>query len=152
LNVAPTRSPVLTPRQWHEISQRLLFFTRVALSPFTNDSTDPNYRGYSWGTKFSSTAVYQQFFELLDRNRELAPKFTVPFLMVLARRDKIIDVSAAEKFFEDAPASPKKLHYSDEAAHAVPIDYGWQEATQALVEFFQTLSTQPRRQVEQSAS
>src|SRR5262249_23043812 len=53
INVARTRSPLLTPHQWHRTVKWLLFSTKVVLSPFTNDTQDPQAQGYPYGTKFS---------------------------------------------------------------------------------------------------
>jgi len=141
INVSNARSPVLTPYQWHRTAKRLLFFTTVALSPFTNDTEDPKYRGYPWGTKFSVRAVYDHVFQLLANNRQIAPQLTTPMIMVLASLDRIIDVKAAEAFFAQAASNPKKLVVVEKSAHALPLDYGYDDATRTMIEFFRSLES-----------
>jgi carboxylesterase len=133
----------LTPYQWHRTTGWLLYFTKVVLSPFTNDTEDPQFRGYPWGTKFSVRKVYDHVFQAIENNRRIAAKLTTPMIMVLTSLDQIIDVPAAEKFFAEAGSNPKKLLTVERSAHAIPLDYGYDDATQSLIEFFQSLMSAP---------
>jgi len=133
----------LTPYQWHRTTGWLLYFTKVVLSPFTNDTEDPQSRGYPWGTKFSVRKVYDHVFQAIANNRQVAAKLTTPMVMILASLDRIVDVMAAEKFFEAAASNPKKLVTVERSAHAIPLDYGYDDATRTLIEFFESLMTSP---------
>lgn len=140
--VSRKRSPLLSPYQWHRLARRLLWFTKVALSPFNNDTINPDFQGYPWGTKFSVRAAHHQLFQVVEDNLPVAPQLTTPLLMVLARSDRIIDVVASEKFFHDTPAHPKQLIFVENSAHAIPLDNDYLQVTAALVEFFRALGPQ----------
>lgn len=136
--VSDERSTLLSGRAWHEIGKRTLFFTRVTHSPFTNDTHDPDGHAYPWGTKFTPVAVIDQLFQLLDANKGRAGELQVPLLMALSKDDKIIDWQAAKQFFDDASSTDKEIFFTQDAGHAMTIDYGWQELTQEIAEFVET--------------
>ena len=56
--------------------------------------------------------------------------------MILARHDRIVDNRAAERFFNDCSAQPKRLLYVENAGHMLPIDQGWEKLVDEAARFF----------------
>ncbi|MBW3599171.1 MAG: lysophospholipase [Planctomycetes bacterium] len=133
--VSDDRSPVMSARAWHTIGNWALLFTRVTETPFANDARDPAEQDYASRTKFCPRAVFDELFELMDKNRARADQFRTPLLMVLSKDDRVIDWQAAKWFFDEASSAEKKLLYVKNAGHAIPVDYGWREVADEIAEF-----------------
>jgi esterase/lipase len=56
--------------------------------------------------------------------------------MILARHDRIVDNRAAERFFNDCPAQPKRLMYVENAGHMLPLDQGWEKLVDEAAQFY----------------
>ena len=52
------------------------------------------------------------------------------------RHDRIVDNRAAERFFNDCPAQPKRLMYVENAGHMLPLDQGWEKLVNEAAGFF----------------
>ena len=97
--------------------------------------------------KFIPRVVIRDLFALIARNRGRAKTFTIPLLMILARHDRIVDNKAAERFFNDCAARPKRLLYVEDAGHMLPIDYGWEKRVDEATRFFrEEFKSEPRTQ------
>ncbi len=135
VDVSNSRSPLLPVRWWHAILSRLLIFTRVVQSRQPVDAHDPAALDYQGRDPFIPRTVVGQVFQLLDENRDRAREFQVPLLMVLTKEDQVIDWQAAKQFYDDVASPDKRLRYMDNAGHAIPIDYGWEDLSQEIAEF-----------------
>jgi len=137
IGVSPRRSPLLPPRAWHRIGRRALFFTRVVETPFPIDARSPEARAYDGRETFTPRKIFDEVYALLDGIEGRAAGFRAPLLMVLGRRDEVIDVAAAERFFGDCSSPRKELIYLDKSGHMVPLDAGWETLPAAIAGFFE---------------
>jgi esterase/lipase len=135
LAVSNRRSPLLGPRTWHTIGDRLLIFARVTETPFPNDAHDPAERTYASRTKYCPRSVFHELFELTDKNAGRAKDFRTPLLMVLSKDDQVIDWEAAYEFYQEAAAPEKKIRFMEDAGHAIPVDYGWEQVADEIAIF-----------------
>jgi carboxylesterase len=135
--VSTRRSPLLAPRTWHQIGRRTLFFTRVVQTPFPIDAQTPEARAYDRREIFTPRSVFGEMYALLDRIDGRAAGFRVPLLMVLGRRDEVIDVEAAERFFRDCSSPRRELLVLEESGHMVPIDAGRERVPPAITAFLE---------------
>lgn len=136
IDVSPRRSPLLAPRTWHRIGRRALFFTRVVETPFPIDARSSEARAYDRRETFTPRGVFDEVYALLDGIEGRAAGFRVPLLMVLGRRDEVIDLEAAERFFGDCSSPRRELLYLEESGHMVPLDEGWETLPAAIADFF----------------
>jgi esterase/lipase len=139
--VSDRRSPMLSVRTWHTLGNYVLFFTRVTETPFANDARDPAEQNYASRTKYCPRKVFDELFQLIDENRNGADQFRTPLLMVLSKDDQVIDWEAAYDFYEKVPAREKEILFVENAGHAVPVDYGWQQVADAIATFAKATPT-----------
>ena len=135
IEVSNARSPVFSTRFWHEFSNRTLWFTSIVLSPFDYDVHDPEVIRTIPQKQFTPRAIVDQTFALIDQNRGQASQMDVPLLMILSPSDQVIDTPAAEAYFNDWGTEKKTLLLQTRAGHLIPLDYGWQDAVSAIVQF-----------------
>ena len=135
VNVSSRRSPLLSTRTWHEIAKRLLPFTRVTSSPFSNDCHYAAAGEYAGRTSFTPLAVAEETFQLIDANLGRAANFKTPLMMVLAKDDQVIDWQAAEQFYQQASSKDKAFRFMPDCGHAIPVDHGWETLTREIADF-----------------
>ncbi len=135
VDVSNARSPLLPVRFWHAILSRLLIFTRVVQSRQPVDAHDPAALDYQGRDPFIPRTVLGELFRLLDENRDRAGELRVPLMMALTKEDQVVDWQAAKQFYDDVASPDKRLRYMDNAGHAIPIDYGWEDLSQEIAEF-----------------
>jgi esterase/lipase len=135
LEVSPLRSPLLSPRGWHQVLDPLLLFTDRMWLPFPPDMNDPEGAALIQGERCRPRSVYRQLFTLIDRNRGRARSLPLPILVMLAPNDPVIDNAAAERFFDECPTLPKRLRYLERSNHNIPLDYDWREAVDEIRQF-----------------
>lgn len=138
IEVSNQRSPLLPVRWWHRISSGLVF-TRTVWSPWPPDLFDPELSLESTRTPFTPRRVIAQTFALIDANREMAERIRIPVLMVLSRKDQVIDWQAAEAFHAGLRCDPARLCYQDQSGHVVPMDLGWETTTASIIGFLDQL-------------
>lgn len=139
IEVSSDRSPLLPVRFWHSLLGWLLQFTQVTYSPFGVDALDPAEQVNDLRTPFLPTRVIDQVFDLIDLNRDIAPRIQVPVLMCLARQDHVIDNEAAQRFFEQLGSSRQELVEFPNSAHALLVDYQWRDFAAAVKDFITSL-------------
>lgn len=135
-DVSARRSPLLSPRAWHEIGSHTLFFTRIVETPFPVDGRSPAALAYDRREVFTPRAVFAEVYALLDRIEGRAAGFRTPLLLVLGGRDEVIDSAAAERFFRDCSSPRKERLYLGQSGHMVPLDAGWETLAPAVERFF----------------
>lgn len=133
IGVSNTRSPLMSTRAWHEVGRFTLLFTRTTQSPFDYDAMDPDVRNNPYEAPFAPRSVVNETFALIDANRQAAGELRLPVLMILAENDHVVDNAAAEEYFESIAAKSKRKIVQKESAHAIPLDYGWEEATKVIL-------------------
>jgi carboxylesterase len=134
VEVSNARSPVLSARTWHDISEHSLVFVRVLSSPYPLDCRDPERGDHPGRTPFTPKAVVDQLFKLMDSNRGRAKEITVPTTVVVAIEDPIVDTLAAERFYEALGSTEKDLVRLDNSGHEVTLDWQWQEVADAIAQ------------------
>ena len=142
--VSNRRSPLLPAHAWYRLLDSLLFFTDFVRTAYPADLWDKNARALMRDDKFIPRVVIRDLFALIARNRTRAKTFHIPLLMILARHDNIVDNHAAEKFFNECAAQPKRrLVYVENAGHMLPLDQGWQMLVDEAAQFFKTETSHP---------
>jgi carboxylesterase len=134
VEVSDARSPVLSTRTWHEISERSLVFVEVLNSPYPLDCHDPERDDFPGRTPFTPKSVVDELFELMDDNRGRAAEITVPTTVVVAIDDPIVDTPAAERFYEELGTADKSLVRLDDSGHEVTLDWQWQKVADAIAQ------------------
>ena len=135
IEVSNARSPFFSTRFWHEFANRTLLFTRIVLSPFAYDVLDPDVIPTIPQKQFTPRTIVDQTFAMIDQNRGQASRIDVPLLMIVSATDQVIDTPAAEAYFKAWGTRVKTLHVQSQAGHMIPLDYGWQNAVSAIVQF-----------------
>lgn len=135
-DVSNRRSPLLPVRMWYRFLDSVLVFTDVIQMTFPPDLWDKSALPLTREDKFIPRVVIREVFRLLARNHERARTFRTPLLMILARHDLVVDNAAAEHFFRECAAQPKRLRYVENAGHMLPIDLGWEALVDEAADFF----------------
>jgi carboxylesterase len=139
MEVCNRHSPVLSARAWHWLLDHALFFTDhvslLLLPQIQDDKALPLIKT----DQYVPRIVFRELMRLIERNRYRAGTFHVPLFVALGQHDEIVDNEAAERFYRDCAASTKRLRYVAEAAHVLPLDFGWQALTEDLVNFIHEL-------------
>ena len=141
--VSNARSPLLPARVWYRLLDRLLVFTDYVGMIHPPDAWDKSALAVMREDKFVPRVVIRELFRLLERNRERAKTFHVPLLMILARHDLVVDNAAAERFFNDCAARPKRLITVEDAGHMLPLDRGWEKLVDEAARFFREEAAAP---------
>ena len=139
IDVSSSRSPVFSVRFWHGLAKRTLFFTKIMQSPFGLDVLDPNEKESELRTPFTPRQTINQVFEIIKQNRGRAAEISIPVLVCLGKHDKVIDNAAAVSFFQALPARRKHLEILENSAHAILVDYQWQDFSQQVARFMKEL-------------
>ena len=135
-DVSSRRSPLLRVHVWYRLLDSSLLFTDFVRTAFPADLWHKDAAALMRDDKFIPRVVIRDLFALMARNRGRAKTFTIPLLMILARHDRIVDNKAAERFFNDSAARPKRLLYVEDAGHMLPIDYGGGKRVDEATRFF----------------
>lgn len=135
LEASRTRSPVLAPRRWFEILDRLLVFTQVIESILPRDIHNPEMRGYVTD-RYLHRALYRALFAATDAIQGRAADWHGPLWMCIATEDLVVDSRASERFFFAATnAQPARLVSAYAAGHVLPLDYGWERLAERMGTF-----------------
>jgi carboxylesterase len=135
-DVSSRRSPLLPVHAWYRLLDSLLLFTDYVRTAYPADLWDKSAAALMRDDKFIPRVVIRDLFALIARNRVRAKTFGIPLLMILARHDQVVDNAAAERFFSDCIAQPKRLLYVENAGHMLPIDQGWEKLVDEAARFF----------------
>jgi carboxylesterase len=141
-DVSSRRSPILRVHAWNRLLDGLLLFTDYVRTAYPADLWDKSAASLVRDDQFIPRVVIRDLFALIARNRGRVKTFRSPLLMVLARHDQIVDNQAAEKFFNDCAAQPKRLQYVEDAGHMLPLDQGWEKLVDEAARFFKEPRTQ----------
>lgn len=140
VQVSRARSPVLSPRQWFAILDRLLVFTDVVESRLPKDLRDPAARAEYRTDKFIHRAAYRALFAAVDAVRPRAAEWRGPLFMAIAPSDQIVDSSATRFFFGATNAAPAHLVEIHAAGHVLPLDYGHEKLAAKIARFVRETS------------
>lgn len=135
VDVSRARSPVLAPRRWFQILDRLLLFSDVVESRLPADLHDPDARAAYRTDKFIHRDVYRALFDAMDAIRPRAAEWRGPLLAVVSPSDQIVDAAATKFFFAATNASPSKLAEQYSAGHVLPLDRGHEKIAERIARF-----------------
>ena len=135
VDVSRARSPVLSPRRWFQILDRLLVFSDVVESRLPADLRDPDARAAYRTDKFIHRDVYRALFDAMDAVRPRAAEWRGPLLAIVSPSDQIVDVAATKFFFAATNAAPSKLSEQYSAGHVLPLDHGHDKIAERMARF-----------------
>ena len=135
VDVSRARSPVLAPRRWFQILDRLLLFSDVVESRLPADLHDPDARAAYRTDKFIHRDVYRALFDAMDAIRPRAAEWRGPLFMAIAPADQIVDSAATRFFFAASNAAPARLAEIHAAGHVLPLDYGHDKLAAKIARF-----------------
>ena len=135
VQVSRARSPVLSPRQWFTLLDRLLVFTDVVESRLPKDLRDPAARADYRTDKYIHRAAYRALFAAVDAVRPRAADWRGPLFMAIAPADQIVDSAATRFFFAATNAAPARLAEIHAAGHVLPLDYGHDKLAAKIARF-----------------
>lgn len=135
VQVSRARSPVLSPRQWFALLDRLLVFTDVVESRLPKDLRDPAARAEYRTDKYIHRAAYRALFAAADAVRPRAAEWRGPLFMAIAPADQIVDSAATRFFFAASNAAPARLAEIHAAGHVLPLDYGHDKLAAKIARF-----------------
>ena len=135
VEVSRTRSPLLPPRRWFSLLDRLLLFTDTIESRLPKDLHDPEARAAYRTDKYIHRDLYRALFDATDAIRPRAADWRGPLLMVVSPSDEIVDTAATRFFFAATNAAPAKLQEQHAAGHVLPLDYGHGKLAEKIIRF-----------------
>lgn len=135
IQVARTRAPLLTPRQWFRLFNRLLLFTHTIESRLPKDLHNPTARATYRTDKYIHRDLYRALFAAIDAIRTRAAHWPGPLFMAISPTDEIVDSAASNQFFNTAAASPAHLLEQPNAGHVLPLDNGHPRLAQEIIRF-----------------
>ncbi len=137
VEVSTRRSLGCSMRPVFEAACQAWVFTDTFELIFPRDLREPSAAGVDLRDRFIPFSVYRQLFELTDAMRGLAPRIRQPLLLVISTSDRVVDPSAARRFFTECASLDKYLVESVEAGHVLQMDRGWQELARTLSDFIE---------------
>lgn len=140
VEVSRARSPLLAPRQWFHVLDRLLVFTDVVESRLPKDLRDPEARAAYQPDVFIHRDVYRALFDAIDQIAPRAAEWRGPLLTVVSANDQIVDSSTTKFFFAATNASPAKLFEQHASGHVIPLDVGYERVAARIVRFIRDAS------------
>lgn len=135
VEVSRARSPLLAPRQWFELFDRLLVFTDTIESRLPKDLRDPEARAAYHTDRYVHRDVYRALFDATDAVRPRAAEWHGPLLVAISSSDQIVDSAATKFFFSATNAAPANLAEFHAAGHVLPLDYGHDKLAQKIIRF-----------------
>lgn len=143
VEVSRARSPLLAPRQWFHLLDRLLVFTDAIESRLPKDLHDPAARAAYVTDKYIHRDLYRALFDAIDAVRPRAAEWRGPLLAVLSPSDQIVDSAATAFFFAATNAAPAKLQEQHAAGHVLPLDHGHEQLAGKIIRFVRDASATP---------
>jgi carboxylesterase len=130
-------SPLLKPKTWFSISQRILPFSDMTESYFPVDIHGTTPRDEVYRDIFIPTRTMKNLFETTSAIEGRAAEFELPFLMFLSEADLVIDSEAARDYYQESSSDLKQIVYLEDAGHVLPLDNGWEDICRHIGEFIQ---------------
>lgn len=143
IDVSRARSPLLAPRQWFALLDRLLVFTDTVESRLPKDLRDPEARAAYITDKYIHRDIYRALFDAIDAIAPRAAEWRGPLLTVISPADQIVDSAATKFFFAATNAAPARLAEQYSAGHVIPLDYGHDKVAARIVRFIRETEAAP---------
>lgn len=144
VEVSRARSPLLLPRQWFRLLDRLLVFSDTVESRLPSDLRDPEARAAYRTDKFIHRDIYRALFDAIDAIGPRAADWRGPLQMIISPSDQIVDNSTSKFFFSATNATPAKLQEQYSSGHVLPLDTGNDKVAAKIIRFIRdTPSPQP---------
>lgn len=135
VEVSRARSPLLAPRQWFHILDRLLVFTDAIESRLPKDLHDPAARAAYVTDRYLHRDLYRALFAAADAIRPRAADWRGPLLAVVSPSDQIVAAAATREFFAAARAAPAELAEHAAGGHVLPLDAGHDQIAGRIIRF-----------------
>ena len=135
IDVSRARSPLLAPRQWFHVLDRLLVFSDVVESRLPKDLRDPEARAAYQTDRFIHRDVYRALFDAIDQIAPRAGEWRGPLLTIVSANDQIVDSAATKFFFAATNAAPAKLQEQYASGHVIPLDFSYDKAAVRIARF-----------------
>ena len=111
IQVSRTRAPLLSPRQWFTIFDRLLLFTDTIESRLPKDLRNPTARNAYRTDKYIHRDLYRALFATIDAISPRAADWSGPLFMAVSPTDEIVDSAATKQFFDATqPPAPNSTN------------------------------------------
>ena len=135
IRVSRRRSPLLPPAVWFRVARVVFCLSRTFESCFASTTTAVDDPGFvTRRDRFIPFNTYCSVFALVNDLASRAPALRVPVFAALAAEDRVVDSAAAERWFS-AVTAPKRIRIIPEVAHEIPMQLGWQQLTDEMMEF-----------------
>ena len=138
IDVSNARSPLLSARRWHTVSNGLLQMTRVTASPFGIDAAKVTDEDYPYRTPFTPRSIFDESFETIDSLRGREEDFITPVLLAGSHKDVVIDWETAERYIRNSGSPHVEVEYYDDSGHAFLVDHTADELAQRIDQFLQS--------------
>lgn len=135
IDVSRARSPLLAPRQWFHVLDRLLVFSDVVESRLPKDLRDPEAQAAYQTDRFIHRDVYRALFAAIDQIAPRAAEWRGPLLTVVSANDQIVDSAATKFFFAATNAAPAKLQEQYASGHVIPLDFSHDKTAVRIARF-----------------
>lgn len=135
IQVSRTRAPLLSPRQWFTIFDRLLLFTDTIESRLPKDLRNPTARNAYRTDKYIHRDLYRALFATIDAISPRAADWSGPLFMAVSPTDEIVDSAATKQFFDATQASRAQFYEQPDAGHVLPLDNGHTQLAQEIIRF-----------------
>lgn len=122
LGISDTRSPMLTPRQWHEVAKWIAPMVRSLESVFPDHTRRVEPRSRHMRDPFVSRNIYDLLFEEIKRAHRKHPELNLRLHLVLPGVDWVVDTEVALAWFQKVKAAEKSWSVCEEAGHTLPLD------------------------------
>jgi pimeloyl-ACP methyl ester carboxylesterase len=129
------RSPLLKPRSWFALTDRLCVFTDMTEMAFDVDLHDASLRDAVVRDRFVPRSLYGELFALTDSIAGRAAELRVPVLLAYAPDDLVTDPGAAQRYLAAATNAPLRVCMAQtRAGHVVTWDFGWEQLVERIAE------------------
>ncbi len=138
IRVSRRRSPMLPPQTWFRLASVVFRFSRTFESCFASTLVAADDPGFTiLRDRFIPFATYRNVFALIEALAPRAGALRVPVFAALAAGDRVVDTPAAQRWL-DGVTAPKVVRVLPDAAHALPMEAGWQRLTDEIAAFIRT--------------
>ena len=122
--ISSTRSPVLTPRQWHGVAMRVLPMVGTIESVFPDDMRRNQPRPRSLRDPYVTKNIYREVFEQIDAVHRRDPVVNCPLLVVIPGEDRVVDGVKTHEWYTGVQASRgKDWRVEADCGHTLPLDF-----------------------------
>lgn len=121
IEVSRVRSPLLSPRTWHNAFKRWIGITET---PFPEDQRKPAPPDRVAVERFITPNINDALFSLIDFIAPRAKEITLPLFVAVSPHDHVTSPAASLAWHDQASAAPvRRLFLAGNSAHVLPLDH-----------------------------